>query len=329
MSALQTFQHKNYSFYPDYFDQQNIIWVDFPDNKTELLDHLKEFTNNHLKNVDGRWYVPNNGLYRTLFRFNEHEVSRIPEINQDIYEQFVDNLYDKGYKLRTIKTYSNEFNHFLRVFETIKVSELTTLQIRSYLYYCTTVKKNSINLIHSRINSMKFYYEEILGKKNYFKSIPRPQKVSKYTNPFTLKEVEKMIDKTKNQKHRLLLVVCYGLGLKVSEIVEIKYSDIELENRRIRISENENSTDFYYVNLPKSILDEINNFKEKYGETKYLFSGHGGKKYSIRSVQKVFSDAMKRINKNLTIGLYNIQKPYSTQLIERGIDLKFIEEFIE
>lgn len=329
MNTTETFQHKSYSFYPDIYNNQNIIWVEFPAGNIELLEHLKIHAGNHLKKVDSNWYVPNNGLFRTLFRFNEHELKRIPEINRDAYEYFVDELYNKGYKIRTIKTYSNEFNHFLRVFDKIHVSELTPEQIRSYLYYCTAVKKQSTNLIHSRVNSMKFYYEDLLGKKDYFKSVPRPQKLSKYSNPFTLKEVDKMIAKTKNPKHKLLLTVCYGLGLKVSELVQIKYSDIDEENMKIRITEGKNDSNFYYINLTKSILDEINEFKEEYCETEYLFAGNEGKQYSIRSVQKVFSDAMKRVNIKQTIGLYNIHKPYSTQLIERGIDLDFIEEYIK
>ncbi len=327
MESASTFQHKLYTYTTDLYKQQNIIWIDFTDNNGELLNHLKKFVGKNLSEIDGRWYVPNNGLHRTLFRFDEHELKRIPAINKEIYQQFVDELYDRGYKMRTIKTYSNEFNHFLRVFKKIRVDEFTDIHIRSYLYYCTAIKKNSTNLIHSRVNAMKVYYEEILGKTGFMNNVPRPQKVSEYSNPFTLREVEKMIEKTKNKKHKLLLIVCYGLGLRVSEIVHIKYSDIDKENMRIRIDQGK-GTNPYYVNLPETILDEINAYRESRGETLYLFEGSKGGQYSIRAVQKVFSDAMKRINKNLTIGLYNMHKPYSTQLIERGIDMDFVEKYI-
>jgi site-specific recombinase XerD len=88
-----------------------------------------------------------------------------------------------------------------------------------------------------------------------------------------------------------MLKLCYGMGLRVSEIVNLKVTDIDSGNMQVLVARGKGKKD-RYVNLPDSILGNLRDYYKEYRPGKYLFEGQGGGKYSIRSVQNVFKASM-------------------------------------
>jgi len=83
-----------------------------------------------------------------------------------------------------------------------------------------------------------------------------------------------------------------------------------------------------YVNLPQSILEQLREYYLQYKPKKYLFEGMYGERYSIRSVQQVFKNAMKKAKINKKIGIYGLRHSFATHLLENGTDIKFIQELL-
>jgi integrase len=96
-----------------------------------------------------------------------------------------------------------------------------------------------------------------------------------------------------NEKHALILKLCYGMGLRISEIVNLKIADIDSGNMQVLIARAKGKKD-RYVNLPESILEDLRGYYRKYHPKTYLFEGQGGGKYSIRSVQHVLKPRLKK-----------------------------------
>jgi len=90
-----------------------------------------------------------------------------------------------------------------------------------------------------------------------------------------------------------MLKLCYGMGLRVSEIINLKIEDIGTGNMQVLIQQSKGKKD-RYVNLPEPILEQLRTYYKEYKPKKYLFEGQYGDQYSIRSVQAVFKTAMRK-----------------------------------
>ncbi len=132
---------------------------------------------------------------------------------------------------------------------------------------------------------------------------------------------------TTNLKHNTMLKLCYGMGLRVSEIVNLKITDIDSKNMQVFIERAKGKKD-RYANLPESILVQLRTYFKEYRPKKYLFEGQSGDEYSIRSAQSVFSNAMKKANINKVVGIHGLRHSFATHLLERGTDITYIQQLL-
>jgi len=95
------------------------------------------------------------------------------------------------------------------------------------LIYCFEKLHLSENTLHSRINAIKFYFEQVLGKEKFFWEIPRPKKPGTLPKILSQAEVAALLNSVKNKKHKAMLMLAYSGGLRVSEVVSLKTMDID------------------------------------------------------------------------------------------------------
>jgi site-specific recombinase XerD len=196
-----------------------------------------------------------------------------------------------------------------------------------YFLYCTNTLKLSENTLHSRINAVKFYFEQVLHREKLFFEIPRPKKPSILPKVIDTKDIKKLFTVTTNLKHNTMLKLCYGMGLRVSEIVNLKISDIDSQRMQVLVQQAKGKKD-RYVNLPESILEQLREYYKQYKPKRYLFEGQVGEQYAIRSVQQVFKDALRKAKINKEIGIHGLRHSFATHLLENGTDIKFIQELL-
>jgi integrase/recombinase XerD len=114
------------------------------------------------------------------------------------------------------------------------------------------------------------------------------------------------------------------MGLSVSEVVNLKISDIDSNRMQVLIEAAKGKKD-RYVHLPKTVLHELRRYYTTYEPKKYLFEGHFGGRYTIRSVQAVFKSAMRRAKIRKRVGIHGLRQSYATHLLEAGTDMAFIQ----
>ena len=124
-----------------------------------------------------------------------------------------------------------------------------------------------------------------------------------------------------------MLRLCYGMGLRVSEITNLKISDIDSKNMQVLLEKSKGKKD-RYVNLPESILLQLRAYFQQYKPKKYLFEGQYGDQYSIRSAQQVFKNALKKAKINKATGIHGLRHSFATHLMENGTDVRFIQELL-
>ena len=140
-------------------------------------------------------------------------------------------------------------------------------------------------------------------------------------------DIKKLFEATENLKHNTMLKLCYGLGLRVSEIVNLKITDIDSASMQVFIERAKGKKD-RYVNLPESILPQLRTYFIEYKPKLYLFEGQYGGQYSSRSAQQVFRNAMQKAKINKTVGIHSLRHSFATHLLEQGTDIRFIQELL-
>jgi len=278
------------------------------------------------------WYVPDNQQYRKQFGLQlkpcgKEVLLHIHPCNQPALQLLIETLQLKAYSESTVRTYRNEFAQLLYVLKSVDVNTLEGIKLRSYFLYCTNTLKLSENTLHSRINAIKFYFEQVLHKEKLFFEIPRPKKPLQLPKTISARDIKKLFEVTQNVKHNLMLKICYGMGLRVSEVVNIKITDIDSNTMQVFIERAKGKKD-RYANLPESILEQLRAYYKLHKPQKYLFEGLQGEQYSIRSVQQVFKNAMKKAGINKVIGIHGLRHSFATHLLENGTDIKFIQELL-
>ena len=251
----------------------------------------------------------------------------IHSVNQDAIVKMVELLKLKGYSKSTIKTYRSEFAQFLIALKNNPVNQCDAQKVRSYMLYCSENLKLSENTLHSRLSALKFYFEQVLHRENFFVDIPRPKKHLKLPKTIHQNDIKKMLDVTTNLKHNTMLKLCYGMGLRLSEIINIKIKDIDSQNMQVFIERAKGKKD-RYVNLPQSILEQLRQYYKEYRPKKYLFEGQDGGQYNKRSLQNVFKNALSKAGINKNVGIHSLRHSYATHLLENGTDIRFIQELL-
>jgi len=140
-------------------------------------------------------------------------------------------------------------------------------------------------------------------------------------------EIAKIFAHVVNLKHLVMLKLCYGMGLRVSEVVNLKIADIDSQRMIVHVEAAKGKRD-RCVSLPSSILDELRNYYRAYRPKKYLFEGQNGGQYAIRSVQAVFKNAMQKARINKSVGIHGLRHSYATHLLECGTDMYFIQKLL-
>ncbi len=309
---------------------KHVIFIHFKPTP-ELNKWVRSLTGARWSRTHKAWYVLDIPAYRQKFgiepkaMYYEDYLLGIHQVNHSAMVRFIETLQLKGYSPNTIKTYRNEFGALLQILKNKDVTQLDAE--RSYFLYCINTLKLSENTLHSRINAVKFYFEQVLGKEKIFVEIPRPKKPTILPKAISPQDVKKLFAVTTNLKHNTMLKLCYGLGLRVSEIVNLKIADIDSSNMQVLIERSKGKKD-RYVNLPETILEQLREYYRKYRPKKYLFEGQYGEQYSIRSVQQVFKNALKKAKINKQVGIHGLRHSFATHLLERGTDIKFIQELL-
>ncbi|MBL0356796.1 MAG: site-specific integrase [Chitinophagaceae bacterium] len=234
----------------------------------------------------------------------------------------------KGYSPNTQKTYKNEFSIFLQQLKNVNVQEMTPERLSAYLLYCHRHLKLSENTIHSRLNALKFYYEQVLEREKFLWQIPRPKK--HLILPKVISE-EKMIAGLigiKNLKHKALLTTAYSAGLRVSEVINLKITDINSDRMQIFVARAKGKKD-RVVTLSSFALNILREYYVVYKPTHWLFEGQERERcYSARSAQDIFKAAYKKLGLPARLSFHSLRHSFATHLLENGTDIKYIQEIL-
>lgn len=233
----------------------------------------------------------------------------------------------KAYSYNTILLYSGEMTMLLKLLGERSVKDLSIQQIQSYLLWLMKKKHCSESKIHTTINALKFYFEQVLHRDKMFFEIPRPKKPVKLPAVHSQNEVKDIINSKENLKHRTILMLAYAAGIRVSEIVNLCIRDIDSKRMVIYVRQAKGKKD-RQVMLSEKLLEQLRLYYKEYRPKVYLFEGMDGNQYSKRSVQQIFASAKQLTGNERPGGIHSMRHSFATHLMEGGTDIRVIQELL-
>jgi integrase/recombinase XerD len=228
----------------------------------------------------------------------------------------------RNFSNKTINSYTYAVGKFFcfannRVFN----SEL----VKDYSNYLLNFKKKSPSSVCLQISAIKFFFLVILNKRI---EVPYPKKNKKIPEILNIIEIKKMIDSTENIKHKLIIKLLYGCGLRISEIVNLRHSDLDFLDGLIHIRLAKGNKD-RFVKIPESIKRDLEDYIVlNKGFSVYLFSSQRGKKFAIQTIQAVIKQASKKAEIKKRVYPHLLRHSFATHLLENGVDLRIIQKLL-
>ncbi|MCD6274789.1 MAG: site-specific integrase, partial [Candidatus Aenigmarchaeota archaeon] len=248
------------------------------------------------------------------------------KIEEKYFKNLRKNLVVRKYSPKTIKSYIHYNKDFLGYVRK-KPNEITNEDVKDYLFYLVEEKEVSASTLNTVINALKFYYGEVL-KRGFVYELKRPKKDKKLPVVLNQEEISKILSSITNIKHRLILMLIYSAGLRVSEVVKLKPGDIDDERKLIHIKGGKGRKDRYTM-LSEVATEMIRRYLKEYGQSIWLFSSQDKEKHiTTRTVEKIFSNACKKANIKKNATVHSLRHSFATHLLERGTDLRYIQELL-
>ena len=243
---------------------------------------------------------------------------------QNYLQQAQTELRLRNYSPKTIKSYLRCLTQYL---DTIKIdpTKATRDDIARFL-----LAKQHIGLAPSSINqylgAIKFFYTEILHQPLHLtiKFAKRPHRL-----PVVLSstEIKRLINAIANSKHRLLISLAYGAGLRVSEVVRLRVQDISLDELTIHIKQAKGRKDRITLFPEKLHNDFLILLKEREPKT-YVFLSQRGGRLTTRTAQKIFTKALIKASITKPATFHSLRHSFATHLIENGVDIRYVQELL-
>ena len=254
--------------------------------------------------------------------------NKISSKNKEALDNCRQHLVLKSYSPSTIKTYLNELSQFLQVIGKTPAEEFTVNRIKDYLQYCHEKLQLSENTLHSRMNALKFYYEQVLGKEKFFWEIPRPKKAAILPKLISKERIADLINAIENVKHKTIIMLTYACGLRVSEVVSLKVKNIDGQRKTIFIERAKGKKD-RVLSLNPNMLIMLREYYKQYKPKEYLFEGQFENEHlSERSMQQVIQKAKRKAGIIQDGSMHMLRHSFATHLLDKGIDVVFIQKLL-
>lgn len=230
----------------------------------------------------------------------------------------------RNYSLKTIKSYVGCLRDYFS-FKKDNFSHLDIENIKRFLLI-KQEKGYSPQTINLFLNAIKFFYRDVVKtpRKIDLKFAKRSKKL-----PIVLSrnEITRIIRNIKNSKHRLLISLAYGAGLRVSEVVDLKVKDINLDELTLHIKQAKGKKDRITI-FPEKMKTDIQNLIAGKGKENFVFESERGGKLSTRTAQKVFENALKLVKIKKDATFHSLRHSFATHLLENGIDVRYVQELL-
>ena len=249
---------------------------------------------------------------------NNMNMVNVTYLTKSGLKKLEDELKLRNYSKKTQKSYIFEITKFLEYSESKGLNEKVAKE-----YILDKLEKQNPSSVGHSVFILKFFFSNILKQPL---EIPNPKRHKTLPDILTIEELRKLIENTLNIKHKLIIKLLYGTGLRVNEIVSLKKEDVNFEESLIHIKLAKGKKD-RFVKIPESISGELKSFVDL-EESKYLFESNRGGKLTTSTIQAILKNASKKAGIKKRVYPHLLRHSFATHLLEGGTDLRIIQKLL-
>lgn len=254
----------------------------------------------------------------------DHKISTKQNNALDRYHIYLKN---RRYSEQTIKSYENHIRNFLLFYYDKEIEMITNEDVQYFNYERMIKRKTSHSYQNQFITSLKLFLNVVTQTKIDIHEIERAKGSRRLPHVFSKKEIEQIISSTQNLKHKTMLLLTYGCGLRRSEIGNLLIPDIN-SDRKLMLIRNAKGKKDRFVPISNKLIESIRVYYKMYKPQKYLFETKPGVPYPSETAYKVFKNALEKSGIKKKVGIHTLRHSYATHLLENGTDLRYIQEIL-
>ncbi len=254
---------------------------------------------------------------------------QVPEGHKTIEVELLEHMKLKNYSLNTMRTYHAMTLKFLNAHsQPVEVIQsFGEAEVNAYHSHLKERGSYSVSYINQSINAVQLYYRVVAQRPLRLAQVVRPKKEATLPKIIPRQEIEQLLAKTRNLKHKTMLLLIYSAGLRSGELLCLKWQDIHLSDHKIHLKGAKGKKDRVTL-LSKKAKALLLQYQQEYNTLNYVFEGQYGGKYSYRSLQQVFKRALKETGICAPYTLHCLRHSFATHLLESGTDLRYIQQLL-
>lgn len=243
-------------------------------------------------------------------------------------QQMIDAMQLRGFSVRTHKSYLAAVYDLARYYHRAP-DQLGIDEIQAYFLYLVKERNLSGASCRLYLNAIRFLYLQVLDWPSFDVSIHVPKRAQRIPELLTRREVARILSACANPKHRIMLMTCYGCGLRVSELVAIKVRHIDGERHLLRVEQGKGAKDRAVI-LPQTLLVRLRRYWQTYRPVLWLFpnSQSPDQALTIDTAQKAFKAAKRETGIQKVGGIHSLRHAYATHQLENGLPVHQLQKLL-
>lgn len=235
-------------------------------------------------------------------------------------DSYIREMKNRNYSANTIRLYSGCLAQFL------DYSEKNRIEPSRRIALFLEKEKNTAEQRRLAWSAIKLFYRLVLKKECPY-SLDKVRGRKRLPDILTNEEIHILLDSISNPTHRAMISMLYGSGLRVSEVCVIQVGDLDFAHLMLKIRNSKGHKDRMTL-LSDKLTDGLKTIISGRSAADFVFLTQTGKKYSIRTVQKIFSSALSRSGLQKRSTCHTLRHSFATHLVEDGVDIKTVKSLL-
>jgi len=323
------------------FKKKKQLLLKFPYNNT-LINYLRKMPFVYWSSTLKCWYTEDNGnnlikikaALKDVTQLNTKNLSSKKLFKRDLnidQKKLLNSFYlylkGKRYSASTISTYTHFMADFIGFNTKNELNNLTSKDVDLFIESVFIEREYSISTQRQFISALKLFTVFYPHTQIDNLVLERPKKSKKLPNVLSQEEVLRIISATQNLKHRAIIALLYSCGLRISELINLRLADFNLERKQLIVKEGKGRKD-RYVSLADSFMPLLSNYYYSYLPKIYFVEGNNNQKYSAESVRQFLRKSCLKANVKRRVTPHTLRHSYATHLLENGVDIRYIQSLL-
>ncbi|MGB0836611.1 MAG: tyrosine-type recombinase/integrase [Flavobacteriaceae bacterium] len=258
---------------------------------------------------------------------NLNVFQRLSPLHKQNIKTFNTYLLSRRYSKSTRHVYCTFVANFLLDHPNTELNQLTQHNLQTHIETQLLPKQVATSTHRQFISAMKHFIKRFPNCPIQEIHLISPKKESKLPTVLSPEEVIDLIRCTQNLKHRAITALIYASGLRVSELLNLKLQDLDIDRRQVLIRSAKGNKD-RQVMLAESFLPLFQNYFSTFRPQIFFAEGRPGKRYSASSIRAFIKRNCKRARISKNVSPHTLRHSYATHLLENGINLRYIQELL-